>query len=117
MATMKRYLITLLSASLLLQQAAWSRPQKESPPQRDRGTWNQMSRKTCEANRNCPDSRRLQELQLREAARNGDIGFDPARHPNRMMPPPPDGHPQTIPSKPNFWQDKHRQELEHSQSE
>ncbi|POZ63483.1 hypothetical protein [Chromobacterium alticapitis] len=111
---MKRYLILLLSGSLLAQQAAWARPPKMAP-QRDRVVWSQIQRKAnCDEGRSCRDNRRLQALQLREAARNGDVGADPAR---RRLLPPPDGHPQTIPSKPNFWQDRHRQELEEKPSE
>ncbi|QEL57194.1 hypothetical protein [Chromobacterium paludis] len=113
---MKQFLIILLSGGLLMAQAAWARPPK-APPPHDRMVWSQMQRRAaCGESLDCKEARRLRQLQLREAERNGDGGFDPARGRFRM-PPPPEGHPQTIPNNPNFWQDKHKQELEHNQSE
>ncbi|UTH75888.1 hypothetical protein [Chromobacterium sp. IIBBL 290-4] len=67
----------------------------------------------CQSGSACGDHRRLRTLHLREAAKNGDMAFDPSRRQaNRLLPPGQDGHAQPVPRSSTFWQDKRKQELQ-----
>ncbi|AAQ57894.1 hypothetical protein [Chromobacterium violaceum] len=112
---MKRYLIMLALGGLLAQQAALAQPFPGPGP--GRHAEHRPSARACGDDQPCPDKRRLRNLRQREAARNGDIGFDPVQHQSSRLLPPPDGHVKSIPSRPNFWQDKRRQEQMQNQSD
>ncbi|KUM02221.1 hypothetical protein KIF53_00210 [Chromobacterium subtsugae] len=111
---MKRYLIILLWGSLFAQQAALAQGFHPRGPARSA----EGRPASCQADPQCPENRRLRNLRQREAAKNGDMAFDPIKHQsNRLLPPAADGHAQAVPAKPNFWQDKRRQEQQQNQSE
>ncbi|AUH53077.1 hypothetical protein CXB49_20910 [Chromobacterium sp. ATCC 53434] len=110
---MKRYLIILACGCLLAQQAVLARASGGGRSWPHAGPAPQA----CQADPGCAEHRRLRNLRMREAERNGDLGFDPVKHQSRLLPPSPDGHARTVPSKPNFWQDKRRQEQEQNPSE
>ncbi|OHX12192.1 hypothetical protein [Chromobacterium sphagni] len=113
---MKRYLIILLWGSLFAQQATLAQTFHQHGPARSAEA--RSAPTSCQTDPQCPENRRLRNLRLREAAKNGDMGFDPVKHQsNRLLPPTPDGHAQTTPVRPNFWQDKRRQEQQQNQSE
>lgn len=111
---MKRYLIMLALGGLLAQQAALA--QHFPGPGPGRHAEGRPSTRGCDGDQSC-NNRRLRNLRQREAARNGDIGFDPVQHQSSRLLPPPDDHVKSVPSKPNFWQDKRRQEQMQNQSD
>ncbi|AXE35274.1 hypothetical protein [Chromobacterium phragmitis] len=110
---MKRYLIMLALGCLSVPPLAQAQP----PHGPGRHAEGRPSARACGDDQPCPNSRRLRNLRQREAARNGDMGFDPVQHQSNRLLPPPDGHVKSVPSRPNFWQDKRRQEQLQNQSD
>ncbi|OWY38110.1 hypothetical protein CEK28_14405 [Xenophilus sp. AP218F] len=76
--------------------------------------------KRCQSLAACQEQRRLRNLRLREAVKDGDISSDQMHHAQhrRLMPPSSaEGQPGTPPSQPNYWRDKLKKSQEQNQAD